>query len=78
MSDMDGNTEREFGRILAKLEAMEGWQKKADERAACQARQLSEIQLQLASAKGAGKLLLGIAATGGGMIAWVIQKIVER
>lgn len=75
---MSDSTERELGMILAKLEAMEAWQRQADARDADHAQQLAAIQLQLASVKGAGRLLLGVAATCGGMIAWAAQRVFER
>ena len=71
-------SDREIGALGAQVEMLGEQVKALTKQMAEQNRTLQSIQLELASARGAGRVVIGIAVLFGGIASFIVQKFLGR
>lgn len=70
--------DREMGELSARVDALGDAMKESNRQLAEQGKTLKAIQLELASAKGAGRAVVGIAVMFGGALTLIAQKVLGK
>lgn len=75
---MAGDTQRDLGRLEARVEGLEDWAKSLSNKLDDVARTLARIDNELAAAKGASRVVIGLAMVAGGIVSWLATHVVDR
>lgn len=74
MADID----REIGSLNARVDGLERWMKALTEQMAQQTQALQAIEKDLATAKGAGRVVIGLSMVMGGFMTFIGERVMSK
>lgn len=74
MPDID----REIGSLNARVDGLERWMKALTEQMGEQTKALQSIEKDLATAKGAGRVVIGLSMVMGGFMTFLGERVLSR
>lgn len=75
---MTDETQRDLRRLEARVEGLEDWAKSLSSKLDEMSRTLASINNELAAAKGASRVVIGLAMVAGGIVSWLATHVVDR
>ena len=76
--DVDASVAEKLGRLEARVEGLEDWTKSLSQKLDEMSRMLASINNELAAAKGASRVVIGLAMVASGIVSWLATHVVDR
>lgn len=74
---MIDDTQRDLGRLEARVSGLEDWTKALSQKLDEMSHILASINNELAAAKGASRVVIGLAMVAGGIVSWLATHVVD-
>jgi hypothetical protein len=75
---MTDDTQRDLGRLEARVSGLEDWTKSLSQKLDEMSHLLASIDRELPAAKGASRVVIGLAMVAGGIVSWLATHVVDR